>query len=215
MRLTCREMAALFDLSAAPDLGPRYNVAPTQPVAIVRGGDAGRELAVARWGLIPHWSKDAGLAAKLINARSETVAEKAAFRDAFRRRRCLIPADGFYEWAAVPGEKHKRPHHFRMRDGRPFTFAGLGERWHGEGGPEPLETCAILTTGANAVVQPVHERMPVILLPADYAAWLDPSTPPGQLHALLRPYPAEEMTAVPVGPYVSNPRNEGPHCLTS
>jgi putative SOS response-associated peptidase YedK len=210
------ELARLFDVEAAdvPELFPRYNIAPTQPVAAVRlaEGEGRRRIALLRWGLIPSWSKDPRMGQSLINARAETVAEKPAFRAAFKARRCLIPASGFYEWQATGG-KHKQPYHIRMRDGQPFAFAGLWERWLAEG--EPVETCAILTTTPNAVVRPVHQRMPVIVAPGDFAAWFDPATPPAELHALLRPYPADEMTAVPVGRYVSNPRNEGPRCLAS
>jgi putative SOS response-associated peptidase YedK len=164
-------------------------------------------------GAHPPWSKDSRVGYSLINARAETVAEKPAFRAAFRSRRCLIPASGLYEWQATGG-KHKQPYFIRMTDGAPFAFAGLWERWHGGSG-EPVETCAILTTEANALVRPVHERMPVVQAPADFAAWLDPRSPAHQLHGLLRPYPPEEMTAVPVGRYVSNLRNEGPQCLAS
>jgi putative SOS response-associated peptidase YedK len=141
------------------------------------------------------------------------VAEKPAFRSAFKSHRCLIPATGFFEWQATAGAKHKQPYHIRMRDGNPFAFAGLWERWQRDG--EPVETCAILTTTANELVRPVHDRMPVILAPADFSAWLDPRTPADQLHALLRPYPTEAMEAVPVGRYVNSPRNEGPQCLAS
>ncbi|HKI36710.1 MAG TPA: SOS response-associated peptidase [Gemmataceae bacterium] len=208
------ELARLFGFETAgvPALEPRYNVAPTQPVAAVRLDDGRRALVLLRWGLIPSWAKDPGIGNSLINARSETAAEKPSFRSAFRQRRCLVPASGFYEWQATGG-KHKQPYHFRRRDGKPFAFAGLWERWH-DGDGQPVETCAILTTEANAVVRPVHDRMPVILPPGDFAAWLDPRTPGAEVGALLRPYPAEEMTGVPVGRYVSNPRNEGPQCLT-
>jgi putative SOS response-associated peptidase YedK len=208
------ELARLFGFETAddvPDLFPRYNVAPTQPVAAVRQDDGRRALVLLRWGLIPPWAKDQKIAYSCINARAETVAEKPAFRAAFKARRCLIPASGWYEWQATGG-KHKQPFHFRRTDGKPFAFAGLWERWHGGDG-EPVETCAILTTTANEVARPVHERMPVILAPGDFAAWLDPRTPAAQLHDLLRPYTAEEMAAAPVGSYASNPRNEGSQCL--
>jgi putative SOS response-associated peptidase YedK len=208
------ELAMLLDLDPAevPELFPRYNVAPMQPVATAWLADGGRRsFAEWRWGLIPSWARDAKIAHSLINARAETVAEKPAFRAAFRARRCLIPASGFYEWAATGG-KQKQPFHIRMKDGRPFAFAGLWERWQGGDG-EPIETCAILTTGANELVRSVHERMPLILAPGDFAAWLDPRTPAIDLHDLLRPYPAEEMLAEPVGRYVNSPRNEGPQCL--
>src|SRR5262249_41316010 len=164
---------------------------PTQTVPVVRAAEGGRQLALARWGLIPHWATDPAIGNRLINARSETVAEKPSFRDAFRQRRCLIPATVFCEWWAPAGGK--QPFHFRLREGRPFAFAGLWERW--QGGDGAVESCAILTTEANAVVRPVHERMPVILPPEDFAAWLDTSWPPEELQALLRPYLAEEMEA--------------------
>jgi putative SOS response-associated peptidase YedK len=138
---------------------------------------------------------------------------QAGLRAAFKSRCWLIRQGGFYEWVATGG-KSKLPYHIRMRDGCPFALAGLWERWQGADG-EPVEPCAILTTEANALVRPVHDRMPVILAPGDYGTWLDPMTPVVTLHALLRPYPAEEMEAVPVGSYVSNPRNEGPQCLAS
>jgi putative SOS response-associated peptidase YedK len=208
------ELARLFGFETAdvPDLLPRYNVAPTQLVPAARLDEDGhRAFASLRWGLIPSWARDAKIAHSPINARAETVAEKPAFRAAFKKRRCLVAASGWYVWQATNG-KQKQPYHFHMRDGKPCAFAGLWERWHGTDG-EPVETCAILTTGANELVRPVHDRMPVVLAPDDFAAWLDPRTPPDRLHALLRPYPAGAMEAVPVGRYVSNPRNEGPQCL--
>jgi putative SOS response-associated peptidase YedK len=209
------ELARLFGLDSAdvPELAPRYNVAPAQPVVAVRlAEDARPVVSLLRWGLIPAWAREPAIGHSLINARSETVGERPAFRGAFRSRRCLIPAGGFYEWSATGG-KHKQPFHFRRRDGQPFAFAGLWERWQGGDG-EPVETCAVLTTAANEVVRPVHERMPVILAPADFGPWLDLRAPADQLHALFRPYPAEVMEAVALGRYVSNPRNEGPQCLS-
>jgi len=179
----------------------------------VRVEDGHRALVSLKWGLIPSWAKDAKIAYSLINARSETVAEKPAFRAAFKARRCLIPATSFFEWQKT-GTKHKQPYAFSMRDGAMFAFAGLWESWQSNDG-EAVQSCTILTTEANAVVRPFHDRMPVILSPTDFAAWLDPQTPAAELHTLLRPYPVEEMTAVPVGHYVSNPRNEGPQCLAS
>src|SRR5262245_35107324 len=163
------QLADLFRLAGGPELPLRYNIAPTQPVPVVRAAGDGRALALARWGLIPRWATDPAIGNRLINARSETVAEKPSFRDAFRKRRCLIPATGFYEWAKTAGGK--QPYHFRLLDGRPFAFAGLWERW--DRGGEPVESCTILTTAANAVVRPVHERMPVILPAEAFAAWLD------------------------------------------
>jgi putative SOS response-associated peptidase YedK len=205
-----RALAELLQLPSQPALPLRYNIAPTQPVPVARDGAGGRELVLARWGLVPHWAQDPSIGNRLINARSETVAEKPSFRDAFRKRRCLVPATGFYESLASPGGK--QPFHFRLLGGRPFAFAGLWERW--DKGAEPVESCTILTTEANAVVRPVHERMPVILRPEDFAGWLDPLGNPAALQALLRPYPAEEMEARAVGRWVNDPRHEGADCLT-
>ncbi len=160
------------------------------------------------WGLVPHWSRDA---TAFINARSESAANKPAFRDAFHKRRCLIPADGFFEWQKRG--TRKQPYYFQHRDGRPFAFAGLWERWQGTEG-ETVETCAILTTKANETVRPVHERMPVILPPEDFGHWLDPAVQkPEAVQALLRPYPAGEMESYPVSAFVNNARNEGPRCV--
>jgi putative SOS response-associated peptidase YedK len=204
------DLAEWLGLPEVPDLPPRYNVAPNQPVAAVRAGPGGgRELVRLRWGLVPPWSADPGAGPLLINARAETAADKPAFRAALRARRCLLPASGFYEWVRGKAGK-KQPIHFRLRDGRPFAFAALWERWQAPGGPA-VESCAILTTVANELVRPVHDRMPVILDPAGYCPWLDPAVrDPAALAAWLRPFPAEAMTASPVNTWVNNPRNEGP-----
>jgi putative SOS response-associated peptidase YedK len=165
------DVASHFGRDEIPDLFDRFNIAPTQAIPTVRLDDAGRHvLRLNKWGLIPVWAKDAKLAASLINVRAETVAEKPTFRSAFKSRRCLIPSSGFYEWRATGG-KHKQPFHFRRID---FAFAGLWERWQDPAGGGNIETCAIITTAANGVVKQVHERMPVILDPADYGQWLDP-----------------------------------------
>jgi putative SOS response-associated peptidase YedK len=208
-----QDLVVQFNLPEIPDLRPRYNIAPTQPVAAVRvpaDGDH-RELVMLHWGLIPFWAKDSGLGARLINARSETVAEKPAFRTAFRRRRCLVPADGFYEWQKENGTK--RPFFVHLQDGRAFAFAGLWERWQDKDG-SVIESCTLLTTKPNEVIQPLHNRMPVIIGPRDYALWLDPETQDvDPLRPLLRPYPPAEMQAYPVSRYVNSPRNEGPDCI--
>lgn len=206
-------LADLFQVPEVPDWAPRYNIAPTQPVLVVLRGQSSalRQSARRRWGLIPSWAKDPAIGNRLINARAETVATKPAFRRAFRERRCLILADGFYEWERQ-GQR-KQPFCIRMRRGHPFAFAALWERWQG---PEasPLDTCTILTTTANDLVGRIHNRMPVILAPADYEAWLDPSIQdPERLRPLLRPSPADEMVAYPVGPRVNNPANDSPTCL--
>jgi putative SOS response-associated peptidase YedK len=205
-------LAEAFDLAGLPELAPRYNIAPTQPVAAVRAGAAGRELVRLRWGLVPPWSRD--LKQAPINARAETAADKPMFRAALRKRRCLVPASGFYEWLALAGGRRKQPYCFRPGDERPWAFAGLWERWLGPDGP--VESCAILTTEANELVRPVHDRMPVIMPRQHWAAWLDPALQEaGELVPLLRPYPADAMRTYPVGALVSNPRNDGPDCLTS
>lgn len=202
-------VAEVFEVAAVPPLTPRYNIAPTQEVTAVRREEGQRRLTRLRWGLIPAWAKDASLGARLINARAETVAEKPAFRAAFRARRCLILADGFYEWSAGGGGK--QPYFISFAGFRPFAMAGLWERWSGAG--ETVESCAILTTTANQLVAPLHHRMPVILAPEAVPAWLDPAVhDPRFLQPLLRPYPAEEMTAWPVGRGVNNPRHDDPSC---
>ena len=202
-----------FGVSGVPPLSPRYNIAPSQPIAAVRtphtGG--GRELALLRWGLIPSWSKDPAIGNRLINARAETVQEKPSFRNAFRRHRCLIPTNGFYEWQRQ--ERGKQPYFVRMRDERIFAFAGLWDRWES---PDDgvIETCAILTTAANAVLAPIHGRMPVILPQAEYARWLDPALKdPDSLSPLLVPFPPEEMLAIPVSPRVNAPSTDDEKCI--
>jgi putative SOS response-associated peptidase YedK len=202
----------LFQLPQLP-LQPRYNIAPTQPIVAIRAspetGD--RELALLRWGLIPAWSKDPFAGPLLINARAETAAVKPAFRTALRRRRCLVPADGFYEWQREGREK--RPFHMRRQDGAPFALAGLWERWEGPDG-SCIDSCALLTTEANVLMQPIHDRMPVILDPPDFDLWLDPQVQQVELlQGLLRPYPVAAMVAYPVSPLVNNARNDDPQCV--
>ena len=203
------KIAKKFKVEEAPPLSEHYNVAPTQAVLAVRETSGAREGAFLKWGLVPRWAKDAAIGNRLINARSETVTEKPSFRDAFARRRCLVPADGFYEWSRS-GER-KRPFYFHMRDGEPFAIAGLWERWEGEGGA--LETCALLTTGANELLAPYHDRMPVILRPEDYDLWLDAGVKGAELLNLLRPYPREEMSAYAVSTLVNSPSNDDPRCV--
>ncbi len=203
-------IALTFQLTEAPDWQPRYNIAPTQRVlAIVATESGDRQVKPLRWGLIPSWSKDAAIGAKLINARSETVAEKPSFRSAFKQRRCLIVADGFYEWRKQPGKK--QPFYFRLENGSPFAFAGLWERWH-PSQADGLETCTILTTEANLTVAQVHDRMPVILTAESYDRWLDPTLDSASLQALLRPYGGSSMTAYPVSLSVNSPLHDTPDC---
>ena len=206
-------LAREFGISDFPPRSPRYNIAPSQPVAAVRAAPAGtgRELALLRWGLIPSWSKDPAIGNRLINARAETAREKPSFRNAFRRHRCLIPANGFYEWQRR--ERGKQPYFVRMRDGRLFAFAGLWDRWENPG-KDVIETCTILTTTANAILAPIHDRMPVILPAGEYDRWLDPSLKdPGSLAPLLVPFPPEEMLAFPVSPRVNAPSTDDEGCI--
>jgi putative SOS response-associated peptidase YedK len=202
-----------FGVSGVPPLSPRYNIAPSQPIAAVRTPHTGigRELALLRWGLIPSWSKDPAIGNRLINARAETVKEKPSFRNAFRRHRCLIPTNGFYEWQRQ--ERGKQPYFVRMRDGRVFAFAGLWDRWESSD-KDVIETCTILTTAANTVLAPIHGRMPVVLPQAEYARWLDPALKdPDSLSPLLVPFPPEEMLAIPVSPRVNAPSTDDEECI--
>jgi putative SOS response-associated peptidase YedK len=196
-----------------PNLPPRYNVAPTQQVPIVRTGPGDqhdRELAMVRWGLIPFWAKDASIGARMINARAEGIADKPAFRAALRSRRYLVPADGFYEWQATPGRK--LPWRITLKDGGPFAFAGLWERWDKAPDGIPVESCTIVTTSANQLLRPLHDRMPVILAPDDHAAWLGEDAV-REVGELLRPYPSEEMRTYRVSTVVNNVKNDGPECF--
>ena len=203
-------IARHFALEAVPDVAPRYNVAPTQPVLCVGLSREGKTApARMRWGLVPPWATEPRPA--LINAKVETAADKPAFAEALRQRRCLVPADGFFEWGQLPGGK--RPYHFRLGGGL-FAFAGLWGSWRPPSGP-PLLGCALLTTEANAAVRPIHARMPVILPPERYATWIDCGLddPAAVLALLAGPSPADDLEASPVGTYVNNPKNEGPECL--
>jgi putative SOS response-associated peptidase YedK len=216
-------IASIFQLKEVPNLEPRYNIAPTQLVPTVwqtsTQSDAGdkdkvlRQFQLLRWGLVPSWAKDPAMGAKLINARAETVAEKPSFRSAFRHRRCLVIADGFYEWRRQEGKK--QPFYFRLQNGQPFAFAGLWERWQ-DPKSEAIASCTILTTAANELLQPIHDRMPVILDSKDYDLWLDPAVQkPEQLQQLLQPYPSEAMLSYPVSTKVNNPANNTPECINS
>jgi len=198
---------AHFGYGEQPNFPPRYNIAPTQPIPIVRLEDGARHFALVRWGLIPSWVKDLKKLPMLINARAETAASKPSFRSAMRRRRCLIPADGFYEWQKR-GKGAKQPYCIRQRGGGMFAFAGLWETWTGPEGEE-IESAAIVTTDANQLLAPIHDRMPVILDPGDYAAWLDnEGTGPDEVQALLRPAPEEWLEAYPISTRVNRVAND-------
>jgi putative SOS response-associated peptidase YedK len=198
-----------FDNSSV-ELPPNYNVAPTQGVAAVLEEDGRRRLEVLRWGLIPPWADDPQIGSRMINARAETAHEKPSFRRAFRERRCLIPADGFYEWKRMNGGK--QPYYIHMREGRPFAFAGLWESWKDDGGPE-IRSCTILTTKPNALAGEIHDRMPVILPTGSYDVWLDPEADRDELYGLLAPYPEDEMESYPVSRFVNSPSNNDPRCI--
>ena len=208
---TAEDLASHFELATVPRLAPRYNIAPSQPVEVVRQQDGAQTLTPMLWGLIPSWADDPSIGNRMINARIETAAEKPAFRAAFRRRRCLIPATGFYEWTKANG---KQPYHFQLPGGGLFAFAGLWETWEKEGGP--IESCTILTTEANADVAPVHHRMPVVLSPSAYAVWLTPDEEvqaPDSLLTRIRQVPEGRLSSHPVSKFVNDPRHEGPECI--
>jgi len=209
LRARPQAVAEAFELLELPDLSPRYNIAPTQTVATVRFDPAqgGRVLTRQRWGLVPSWADDPAIGNRMINARAETVATKPAFRKAFSTRRCLVVADGFYEWQKTP--EGKQPYFMARPDNAPFAFAGLWECW----GPERMETCTIITTSANESMRPLHDRMPVILSPTDYATWLNPHTHDRQqLESLLRPAANDLLIAAPVRTLVNSPKNDVPEC---
>lgn len=206
-------IAEALDLDEIPRFTPGYNIAPSQPVPVLRLGaeTQKRSFDYLYWGLIPSWAKDVSIGAKLINARSETVTEKPSFRTAFKRRRCLIVADGFYEWQRQ-GSK-KQPYYFHLNDHQLFAFAGLWEHWDSVEGDE-IQSCTILTTAANDKMQPIHDRMPVILDKTNYDLWLDSTIQSAdRLLPLLRPYPDAGLHFYPVSLQVNSPRNDSPTCI--
>ncbi len=207
-------LSEVFEVPSVPELAPRYNIAPTQEVAAVRRPEpeGPRSFALLRWGLVPGWAKDPAIGNRMINARAESVAEKPAFRGSFKDRRCLVLADGYYEWMKV-GKGPKQPYHIRLAGGGPFAIAGLWARWsRGEG--DPIESCTLITTDAPGRIAEIHHRMPVILKPADFDLWLDPKVSDrDRLEALLRPYPEAELDPYPVSTYVNSPANQGSACI--
>ena len=196
-----------------PFFAPSYNVAPqsTQPVVRLNTDTGKPEFALMRWGLVPYWAKDPKIGYTTINARAEEVAEKPLYREAVKKRRCLVPADAFYEWQKLSG-KAKQPFAFGLKNGEPYAFAGLWERWKPKEG-EPLETFTILTTDPNELAERVHDRMPVILEPHDYRRWIEPGDPARLPIDLLRPFPAEKMRSWPVSDRVGNVRNDDAELL--
>jgi putative SOS response-associated peptidase YedK len=212
LRTPVDTLAERFEIDDTPSsIAASYNVAPTQGVATVLVEDGKRKLEMLHWGLIPSWADDPSIGNRMINARAETVAEKPSFRKAFRNHRCLVLADGFYEWQKTANGK--QPYYIRMEDDSPFAFAGLWESW--KNGSE-VRSATIITTDANDVVAPIHNRMPVILHPEDYELWLDPDFDEKEpLSTLLKPYPAEAMEAYPVSRVVNSPSNNEPSCIES
>lgn len=216
LRANASELVQMFSLLNQPIIIPRYNIAPTQLVACVRQDEQGaREMHDLRWGLVPFWAKDLKIGARMINARGETIATKPSFRNSFKKRRCLIPVDGFYEWKRL-GPKNKQPFLIEMKDKLPFALAGLWETWTPktpEQGTEPVESCSIVTTEPNALMSTLHDRMPVIVDEADFDAWLSPKTDPDELQSLIRSFPDQPMTVRQVSRVVNNARNEVPECI--
>lgn len=203
-------IAEIFDLLETPELAPRYNIAPTQEAPVVLGSGGRRTLELRRFGLVPFWAKDPTIANRLINARAETVEEKPSFRTAFRRHRCLVPADGFYEWK--PAGRRKQPYWIHRHDGLPFAMAGLCERWHADREDE-IRSFTIVTTEANPIVRPIHARMPVILDADAWDEWLDPKAPVEALRALLHPAPSEDFDTRRVSTLVNSPAVDDPRCI--
>ncbi|MGM0652528.1 MAG: SOS response-associated peptidase [Bacillota bacterium] len=201
----------LFGLELRFDLQPRFNIAPSQEILAVHRSPAEneKEFVHLRWGLVPFWAEDSSIGSQMINARAETAPEKPSFRDAFKKRRLLIPASGFFEWKKE--QDGKQPYYVRRDDGEPFAFAGLWERWNK--GEKPLETCTILTTEPNSLLVPIHNRMPVIISPKDFEQWLDPQANSAGLQDLLQPYPPGELTAYPVSREVNKPSNDNPDLI--
>ncbi|MCU1309796.1 MAG: hypothetical protein JWO20_921 [Candidatus Angelobacter sp.] len=216
-----------FGVEIDPDYSPRYNISPSQQVRVLKlaedfsaasSATVAMQMHIQRWGLVPHWAKDVKIGYKMINARSETILEKPSFRTAFKKRRCLIPADGFYEWKRDGNSKAKQPFHFGMKDDSLFAFAGIWEQWKSSDGEAAvMETCAILTTTPNELVADVHDRMPVILPTSQFGLWLTAEAErAAELQDLLLvPYPAEEMKRYPVSSAVNSPKNDVAACAAA
>jgi len=211
------EVARYFDAVPSPgELAPNWNVAPTDDAYVVLVDDGARRMAVHHWGLVPFWAKDPSVGSRMINARAEGLADKGAFKRAFRERRCIVPVDGFYEWQAIPGQKAKQPYFIHRRDDQPLAFAGLWESWRGadRSRDDRLRSATIITTAANDTMAPIHDRMPVVLPASDWDQWLDPdNTNLDLLGQLLVPAPSELLVLRRVGSEVGNVRNDGPHLI--
>jgi len=207
---SAEELAGHFQCDQPPRFEARYNIAPGGEIlAVVEWPDQRLTFINLHWGLIPAWAKDSKISQHLINARAETVQQKPSFRAAFKQRRCLIPATGYYEWQALP--EHKQAYHIQRQDKHPFAFAGLWEHWQHDN--SSIYSCTIITTSACPVVQDIHGRMPVIIAEADYRQWLDRHTPPGRLTALLANFNYQALAATAISPWLNNPRHDSPKCL--
>ena len=217
LRTSMEDLVDVFSALPAESLDqaravPRFNIAPTQTVLAIREENKTRMLTGLHWGLIPFWAKDKSIGNRMINARGETVASKPSFRAAFKKRRCLVLADGFYEWKKLEA-KNKQPYHIQLKNHETLALAGLWETWHPEGG-DTVESCTIITTEPNSLMAELHDRMPVILAEDDFDSWLDPSNNDKDLlQELIRPYPADEMEAYPISTLVNSPRNDVPDCI--
>jgi putative SOS response-associated peptidase YedK len=212
---TLKEIEERFGVEAIEELiSPRYNIAPSQTVPVIRRAQLGedlREMAGCKWGLIPYWAKDPKIGNNLINAKAETIADKPSFKQAFARRRCLIPADGFFEWKKR-GKEPSQPIYVRKRGGGLFAFAGLWEEWKTPEG-ETLESCTIITVEPNELISKIHHRMAAILNPDDEATWIDPQSKIDDLPRLLRPYESDDLEAIPVSRAVNSPAHNSPDCI--
>ncbi len=210
-RQTLKKITSVFAVNEWVDFEPRYNIAPSQLAPVIVNVDGTRVLGLYWWGLVPSWAKDMKLGYKMINARCETIGEKPSYRRLVNKRRCLVPADGFYEWQKSEDGKSKTPIRIMLQSGAPFAFAGLWDEWRDAGG-QPLRSYTILTTSANPLLKKVHDRMPVILRPGGIDLWLDPDVPLDEVAGEFSPYPDHEMVYYPVSTFVNNPRNDGPEC---
>ena len=204
----------LLGLDELPPLDPRFNIAPGENILLVRARGGAREATMARWGLVPGWAKDPSIGNRMINARAESLAEKASFRNAWKSRRALVLADGFYEWRAVPGTKRRQPYFIAMKDDAPFTFGAIWEAWKPrDGSGDWTISCSLITTRPNPLLAEIHDRMPVIVATGDHARWLGESGPDAPPEDLLKPYPADSMRAHPVSAHVNAPANDDERCI--
>ena len=203
-----------YGIDEVPPLVPRFNIPPSSDILVVRERKGVTEAEMIRWGLVPSWAKDPSIGNRMANVRSDTALEKSSFRAAMQKRRCLIPADVFYEWQDVPGQKRRKPYAVALNGGQIFALGGLWEAWRPKEGGEWVITCAILTTEPNELLAPIHDRMPVIIRPDDYTRWLSHSTKDSDVRALVESYPEKEMRAWEVGLLVNDPKTDDAKVLT-